>query len=101
MNSGTAINWSLSIVELVFSVIKSVVSLKFDPQIPKINAKKISVNEIGKPIKITKIIAANIIKPIIGLDKLGRDDMASVNHSPPGVISGVNTAKTSQSKIMK
>ena len=75
-------------VELVLSVIKSVVSLKFAPQIPKTKAKNIKVKEIGKPIKMTNIIAANIIRPIVGFDKPGREDIISVNHSPPGVISG-------------
>ena len=75
-------------VELVLSVIKSVVSLKFAPQIPKTKAKNIKVKDIGKPIKMTNIIAASIIRPIVGFDKPGREDIKSVNHSPPGVISG-------------
>ena len=81
-------SWSFSIVELVFSVIRSVVSLKLDPQMPNTKAKNIKVNEIGKPIKITKIIAASIIKPIVGLERFGRADMMSLNHSPPGVTPG-------------
>ena len=88
MNSGTAISWSFSIVEFVFKVIKSVVSLKFDAQMPKKKAKKINVNEIGKPTKITKIIAANMMNPMVGLERPGRADIISVNHSPPGVASG-------------
>ena len=101
MNKGTAISWSFSIVEFVFRVIKSVVSLKFDAQMPKKKAKKINVKEIGKPTKITKIIAANMMKPIVGLERPGRADMISVNHSPPGVASGKKTAMTSQIKAIK
>ena len=101
MNRGTAMSWSLSIVEFVFKVIKSVVSLKFDAQMPKTKAKKINVNEIGKPIKITKIIAANMMNPMVGLERPGRADMISVNHSPPGVASGKKTARTSQIKAIK
>ena len=101
MNRGTAISWSFSIVEFVFKVIKSVVSLKFDAQMPKKKAKKINVNEIGKPIKITKIIAANMMKPIVGFERPGRADIISVNHSPPGVASGKKTAITSQIKAIK
>jgi hypothetical protein len=53
-------------VEFVFKVMRRPVSLKFRPQIPKPKARKINVNDIGKPMKITKIIAPSIIKPIIG-----------------------------------
>ena len=88
-------------VELVFRVIKSVVSLKFDPQIPKTKARNIKVKEIGKPMKMTNIIAANMIRPIVGFDKPGRDDIMSVNHSPPGVTSGMKTAITNQRRVMK
>ena len=98
MNNGTAINWSFSIVEFVFNVINSVVNLKFDPQIPKIKARKIKVNEIGNPMKITKIIAPSMIKPIVGFDRPGRAFIRSVNQSPPGVISGANTAMTNHTK---
>ena len=41
-------------VEFVFKVIRRPVNLKLRPQMPKPNAKKINVNDIGKPIKITK-----------------------------------------------
>ena len=53
-------------VEFVFKVIRRPVSLKLSPQIPKPKAKKINVNDIGKPIKITKIIAPNMINPMMG-----------------------------------
>ena len=53
-------------VELVFKVMRRPVSLKLRPQIPKPKARKINVNDIGKPMKITKIMAPSIIKPIIG-----------------------------------
>ena len=66
INKGTAISWSFNMVEFVFKVIRRPVSLKLSPQIPKPNAKKINVNDIGKPIKITKIMVPNMIKPIIG-----------------------------------
>ena len=46
-------------MEFVPSVIKKVEKKKLYPQIPKIKAKKISVNEIGNPIKITNNIAAH------------------------------------------
>ena len=101
MNNGTAISWSFNIVEFVFNVINKVVNLKFDPQIPKIKAKKIKVNEIGKPMKITKIIVPSMIDPIIGFDKLGRAFIRSVNHSPPGVISGAKTAMTTHNNAIK
>ena len=58
-----------SIVEFVLSVIKSVVSLKFAPQIPKTKARNIKVKEIGKPMKMTNIIAASIIRPIVGFGR--------------------------------
>ena len=93
--SGTAINWSFSMVELVFSVISKVVSLKFAPHIPKTIARKIRVNEIGNPMKITNSIAASMISPIVGFDRLGRIFMMSVNHSPPGTTSGAKIARTS------
>ena len=101
MNNGTAINWSFNIVEFVLSVRSNVVNLKLDPQIPKTKARKISVNDIGKPIKITKSIAASIIKPIVGLDSPGFVEMISLNHSPPGVRSGEKTAITTQKSAIK
>ena len=60
-----------------------------------------SVNDIGKPIKMTNIIAANIIRPIVGLESPGRDDIRSVKASPPGVISGRKTAIVSQTRAIK
>ena len=83
-------------VEFVFSVISKVVSLKFAPQMPKTKPRKIRVNEIGKPIKITNNIAISMISPMVGLDRLGRAFMRSVNHSPPGTQSGAKIASTSQ-----
>ena len=83
-------------VELVFSVINSVVSLKLAPQIPKTKARKINVNAIGKPIKITNSMAASMINPMVGLSRFGRADMMSENHSPPGTRSGWKTARLSQ-----
>ena len=88
-------------VEFVFNVISNVVNLKLDPQIPKTNARNISVNDIGNPIKITKIIAASMIIPIVGLDNPGLVDIMSVNHSPPGVKSGKKTAITNQIRAIK
>ena len=72
-----------------------------DPQIPKTKARKMSVNDIGKPINITKIIAANIIRPIVGFESPGRDDIISVKASPPGVMPGRKTAITSQKRAIK
>ncbi len=83
-------------VELVFSVINSVVSLKLEPQIPKTKARKINVNAIGKPIKITNSMAPSMINPMVALSISGRAFMRSVNHSPPGTRSGWNTARVSQ-----
>ncbi len=100
-NKGTAISWSFSIVELVFSVINRVVSLKFAPQMPKTNARKISVNDIGKPMNITKSIAPSMISPMVGLDRLGFAFIRSVNHSPPGTSSGVKIARISQINAIK
>ena len=71
-------------VELVFSVIKRVVNLKFDPQIPNTNAKKINVNEIGKPINITKSIAPSIISPMVGFDSPGPFAISPENQSVSG-----------------
>ena len=88
-------------MEFVFKVISKVVNLKLDPQIPKTNARNISVNEIGNPIKITKIIAANMIIPMVGLDNPGLVDITSVNHSPPGVKSGKKTAIINQKRANK
>ena len=65
------------------------------------NSENNGVNEIGNPIKITKIITASIIKPIIGLESPGRAFISSVNHSPPGVISGINTAMINHTKAIK
>jgi CheY-specific phosphatase CheX len=101
INNGTAINWSFSMVEFVFNVISNVVNLKLEPQIPKTKARNISVNEIGKPIKITKIIAASIIRPIVGFESPGRDDIKSVKASPPGIMSGRKTAITNQTRAIK
>ena len=83
-------------VELVFSVINNVVSLKFAPQMPNTNARKINVKAMGKPIKITKSIAPSIIRPMVGLERLGRALIKSVNQAPPGTMSGAKTANTSQ-----
>ena len=88
-------------VELVFSVINSVVSLKLAPQIPKTKARKINVNAIGKPIKITKSMAPSMINPMVALSMFGRADMRSENHSPPGTMSGWNIARKSQVSAIK
>ena len=82
-------------VEFVFSVINSVVSLKLAPQIPKTKARKINVNAIGKPIKITNSMAVSMINPMVALSMFGRADMMSENHSPPGTRSGWNIARLS------
>ena len=63
---------------------------------PNTMAEKINVNEIGKPTKITKIFVPNMIKPMVGFDKFGRAEMMSLNHLPPGVASGYNTAMTAK-----
>ena len=86
----------MSIVEFVLSVNRSVVGLKFAFQMPKMKARKIKVNEIGNPIKITKSMALSMIKPIVGLDNPGRAFIRSVNQSPPGTRSGTKTARTNK-----
>ena len=64
--------------------------MKFKPHIPKPKARKISVNEIGKPIKITKIMAPSMINPIIGLgiSKKPPRSNKEVTHSKIGRILG-------------
>jgi hypothetical protein len=71
-------------VELVLRVIKRVVNLKFEPQIPNTNAKKISVKEIGNPIKITNNIAPSIIRPMVGFDRLRPSPIIPENQSASG-----------------
>ena len=92
MNNGTAISWSFNMVEFVFSVISKPVSLKFKPQIPKPNAKKINVKDIGKPMNMTKIIAPSIIKPIMGfaISNMPPRSKRPVTHSNIGRMSGIN-----------
>ena len=75
-------------MELVPSVIRKVAKKKLYPQIPKTKAKKINVNEIGKPIKITNNIAPIMIRPIVGLSIDGVAFIISVNQAPPGITSG-------------
>ena len=75
-------------VELVLRVIKRVVNLKFDPQIPNTKAKKINVKEIGNPIKITNSIAPSIIRPMVGFDRLRPSPTNSENQSAIGKALG-------------
>ena len=63
---------------------------------PKMKAKKISVNAIGNPIKITNNIAPIMIRPIVGLSSDGLAFIISVNAAPPGTKSGKKIANTSQ-----
>ena len=95
-NNGTAISWSFNIVEFVPSVINKVEKKKLYPQMPKMKAKKISVNAIGNPIKITNNIAPIMIRPIVGLSSDGLAFIISVNPAPPGTKSGKKIANTSQ-----
>jgi len=68
---------------------------------PKTKARKIKVNAIGKPIKITNSMAASMINPMVALSISGRADMRSVNASPPGTRSGLKTARVSHISPIK
>ena len=59
---------------------------------PKPNAKKINVNDIGKPIKITKIMVPNMIKPMtgFGISKNPPGSNRAVTHSKIGKIPGTH-----------